>query len=65
METEIEKIYETMTTVHSIRCTNCRIISNQYDCNEETSSEMFYKNGWRVSDFYVYCPKCSEANGKL
>ena len=65
-EKAIEELFETMDTVHSIQCTNCRKIAKKYNCSEEYASESFYKDGWRYKeDEYVYCPMCSEVNGKL
>lgn len=65
-EKQLDYICDVMETRHDIKCANCRKSETLFNCDVQDAIEQFYKNGWRVKPHeYIYCQKCSEANGVI
>ena len=60
-ETESDRIYEAMDTLHTIICSNCGKNGYVHDIDDWWAVEDFKNRGWRATKHgNVYCPDCAK-----
>lgn len=58
---ETDRLLESIITVQTVICTNCRKSNDQYYIDKYSAVEYFKDKGWRATKHSnIYCPKCSK-----
>ena len=58
-----ESLEGEIATTYSIECDDCDIEESINECdNAKDAANLFWKHGWRYSDYCSHCSTCNKKN---
>ena len=63
-EKQIDGMVEACEVTITINCTKCDAVTGEWCMDEHDAAAIFYKKGWRMGRYNVYCPACAKKHLK-